>query len=160
MPMQKLLMISRDDILDVAAGEGGDELYRKLARFTRQGFHLLVTAPQPDRWNDEHGGPDIALLGPDSIRRRLADAGGILDGVYYVPRSLMTQRRNREEALHDMMQRFSARSNNCYLFSSSRKFVDAASDLGINARFLQRDVRLMDELDKLLLAQSEATGCD
>ena len=157
MSAQKLLMISRDDILDVASREGA-ELYRKLARFTRQGFHLLATAPQPDQWSSEHGGPDMSLLGPDSIRRHLADVGGILDGVYYVPRSLMTQRRNREEALSDMMRRFSAKSGNCYLFSSSRKFLQAATDLGINACHLNRERQLMDELDTLLQRQSESAG--
>lgn len=157
MSAQKLLMISRDDILDVASREGA-ELYRKLARFTRQGFHLLATAPQPDQWTGEHGGPDMSLLGPQSIRRHLADAGGILDGVYYVPRSLMTQRRNREEALGDIMRRFSAKSGNCYLFSSSRKFVLAAHDLGIHACNLNRETRLTEELDRLLQQQGESTA--
>ena len=93
-----LLLISRDDILSLM-GDGQDtRLFRLLARFTRSGFHLLATASQPERWSSSHGGPDDALLGPDSIRKRLSDAGGALDGVYYVPRSLLTQKRNRVQA--------------------------------------------------------------
>jgi len=109
MAEQRLLMISRDDILRLGAGEQGDRFYRMLARLTRSGFQLLATAPQPDDWSRDHGGPDDALLGPDSIRKRLADAGGILDGIYYVPRSLFTQRRNREQALQDILERYAIR---------------------------------------------------
>jgi len=149
-PEQRLLMISRDDILATGAGAQGERLFRTLARLTRAGYQLLATAPQPDDWSREHGGPDDALLGPDSIRKRLADAGGILDGVYYVPRSLFTQRRNREAALTDIMQRYGIEPGNCHLFSSSRKFVEAASSLGINATTLGGDKPLMQALKALL----------
>jgi hypothetical protein len=149
-PEQRLLMISRDDILATGAGAQGERLFRTLARLTRAGYQLLATAPQPDDWTREHGGPDDALLGPDSIRKRLADAGGILDGVYYVPRSLFTQRRNREAALTDIMQRYGIEARNCHLFSSSRKFVEAASSLGINATTLGGDKQLMQALKALL----------
>lgn len=146
---QHLLLISRDDIIPVADGKEGKHLFLLLARLTRKAFHLLATAPQPDRWS-AHGGPDDALLGPGSIRKRLADAGGTLDGVYYVPRSLMTQRRNREQALKDIIKRYGVSSDYCYLFSSSRKFVHAASDLGINATHLDREHELIPELKALL----------
>ena len=154
MPDSRLLMISRDDILSVAAGDKGDRLYRLLARLTRLGFQLLATAPQPDDWSRDHGGPDDALLGPQSIRKRLADAGGTIDGIYYVPRSLFTQRRNREEALRDIMSRYAIKPGQCYLYSSSRKFAEAAAGLGIAATALSDDRPLMPEL-KLLLKQAE-----
>ena len=150
MPDQRLLMISRDDILEVGAAKQGDRLFRTLARLTRLGFQLLATAPQPDDWSREHGGPDDALLGPDSIRKRLADAGGAIDGIYYVPKSLFTQKRNREAALRDIMKRYAVEPRQCRLLSSSRKFVDAALELGIDATALTDSKQLMQELKSLL----------
>jgi len=145
-----LLMISRDDILRVGQGKQGDRLFRLLARLTRLGFQLLATAPQPDDWSRDHGGPDDALLGPESIRKRLADAGGVLDGVYYVPKSLFTQKRNRDAALADIMTRYALQPGQCYLFSSSHKFAEAARELGINATALTSDKQLMQGLRSLL----------
>jgi hypothetical protein len=150
MQKQRLLLISRDDILDVADGEHNTRLFRILARFTRQGYHLLATAPQPDQWSSSHGGPDDALLGPGSIRERLADAGGVLDGVYYVQRSLLTQKRNRVQALEDILQRYATNPDHCHLFSSSRKFVEVARELGIHATHLNTRRRLSTELKTLL----------
>ena len=150
MSQPRLLLISRDDILGVTREKEVNKLFRTLARLTRSGFQLLATAPQPEEWSREHGGPDDALLGPDSIRRRLANFGGTLEGVYYVPRSLLTQKRNREEALNDMMDRYSIEPSHCFLYSSSRKFVDAAKGLGIRAQYLGNERRLVDEMRKLL----------
>lgn len=155
MPEQRLLMISRDDILAAGPGKQGERLFRTLARLTRSGYQLLATAPQPDDWSREHGGPDDALLGPESIRKRLADAGGTLDGVYYVPRSLFTQRRNRVAALKDIMERYGIDAANCHLFSSSRRFVEAASGLGINATTLDGDKQLTQALKALLKTREE-----
>ena len=146
---QRLLLISRDDILNVVDSEPDTRLFRTLARFTHQGYHLLATAPQPDRWSS-HGGPDDALLGPGSIRERLADAGGVLDGVYYVQRSLLTQKRNRVQALRDILQRYAVNPDHCHLFSSSRKFVEVARELGIHATRLRRECSLTSELNTLL----------
>jgi hypothetical protein len=147
-------MISRDDILQVGAGKQGDRLFRTLARLTRLGFQLLATAPQPDDWSRDHGGPDDALLGPESIRKRLSDAGGTIDGIYYVPKSLFTQKRNRDAALLDIMRRYAIEPSHCYLFSSSRKFVDAAIGLGIKGTALGNSKQLMQEL-KVLLKEVE-----
>ena len=61
------------------------------------------------------------------------EAGGTMDGVYYVPQSLLTQRTNREIALKDILTRFGTPPAECYLFSSSRKFVSAARRLDIKA---------------------------
>ncbi len=144
-----LLLISRDDIIQASEEKNGSKIFQLLASLTRRNFHLLATAPQPDRFVSAHGGPDDALLGPNSIRKRLSDAGGALDGVYYVPRSLLTQKRNREQALKDMLQRYSSLPANCYLFSSSRKFVDAAVELGISGIHLNKQNSLMSELKTL-----------
>jgi len=147
---QRLLLISRDDILKFADGNHDAGLFRILARFTRQGYHLLATAPQPDQWSSRHGGPDDALLGPESIHERLADAGGVLDGVYYVRRSLLTQKRNRIQALQDILERYAANTDHCYLFSSSKKFVEVARELGIHATHLNKKHMLASELKTLL----------
>lgn len=149
MKKQRLLLISRDDIVDVLDGKHDTRLFRILARFTHQGYHLLATAPQPDRWSSS-GGPDDTLLGSGSIRERLADAGGVLDGVYYVQRSLLTQKRNRIQALQDILQRYAASPDHCHLFSSSKKFVQVARELGIHATHLNRERTLSSELKSLL----------
>jgi len=149
MSEQRLLLISRDDILRVADTKQEDRLFRLLARLVRSGFQLLVTAPQPDEWSSDHGGPDDALLGPDSLRKRISDAGGVIDGVYYVRRSSLTQRRRREEALQDMLSRYGISTGNCYLFSSSRKFVRAAVSLGIHATRLNAERTLMNQIKPL-----------
>jgi hypothetical protein len=149
MQNRRLLLISRDDILRSTGEKQDRKLFRLLARFTRLGYHLLATAPQPEHWSSKHGGPDDALLGPESIRKRLADAGGVLDGVYYVPRSLLTQKRNREQSLQDILQRYSASPDQCHLLSSSKKFVQAAEGLSIHAVHLNKDHKLINELEAL-----------
>jgi hypothetical protein len=143
-------LISRDDVLRDAEGEDGELLFRTLARLTRRGFHFLATAPQPDDWSRSHGGPDDALLGPQSIRNRLNDVGGAIDGIYYVPRSLFTQKRNREQALRDIMQRYAIEPGRTYRFSSSLKFVEVAQELGVNSIPLEKNHQLLQELMSLL----------
>lgn len=149
MPIVRLLLISRDDILGETGGDNGARLFRLLATLTRQGIHLLATAPQPEHWSGAHGSPDDALLGPESIRKRLADAGGKLDGVFYLRRSLFTQRRNREDALKDILQRYAAAPEGCTLLSSKRKFIQVANDLGINGVLLSREQSLLEALQAL-----------
>lgn len=150
MKKHRLLLISRDDIVNEVEGKNDTRLFRILARFTHLGYRLLATAPQPDSWSSTRGAPDDALIGPGSIRERLADAGGVLDGVYYVQRSLLTQKRNRVQALQDILQRYAASPDHCYLFSSSRKFVNVAGELGIHATHLSRECKLSSELNALL----------
>jgi hypothetical protein len=153
-------MISRNDILDVAAGPKQKELFRLLAWLTRHRFHLLATAPMPDHGDSRErwlkGGGDASLVGPESIRSRIDEAGGTLDGVYYVPRSLLTQNRNRVESLRDMMQRYAVAPDSSYLLSSSKKWVDAALGLDILATYLDEPEQLIAELTELReAAQSE-----
>jgi len=145
----RLLLISRDDILAAMSSRHCDKAFRLLAALTRQGYHLLATAPQPEEWKGEHGSPDDALLGPNSIRRRLSEAGGVLDGVYYVRRSSLTQKRNREDALNDILARYKAKAEHTVLLSSSREFVKAAGELGLQATFLEREEQLVQELAAL-----------
>lgn len=149
MPNTRLLLISRDDILAATGTDEGDKAFRLMAALTRQGYHLLATAPQPETWKGEHGSPDDALLGPSSIRRRISDAGGTLDGVYYVRRSLLTQKRNRMAALQDILDRYKARADHTILLSSSKEFVKAAKRLGLQATYLTSDTQLVEELADL-----------
>ena len=148
----QLLLIGRDNILavmkDADAGDA-ERVFRLLAALTRQGYHLLVTARQPEQWTGEHGSPDDALLGPDSIRKRLADAGGKLDGVYYLRRSLLTQRRNREDALQDILRRYGVPAENCFLISSQKKFLASARSLGFQTTQLDHDCSLLEALQPL-----------
>jgi hypothetical protein len=145
----RLLLISRDNILPVMDSESGEQTFRLLASLTRHGYHLLATAPQPDQWKGKRDSPDNALLGPNSIRMRLSDAGGVLDGVYYVRRSMLTQKRNRVDALLDILQRYAAKPEDATLLSSSRSFVKAARQIGLNATQLNRHQDLVVKLSQL-----------
>ena len=153
MATQALLLISRKDILEVAEGPDQKELFRLLAWLTRHGFHLLATAAMPDpgdsreRWLK--GGGDASLVGPESIRSRIDEAGGTLDGVYFVPRSLLMQHRNRIHSLRDMMQRYAVEPGATYLYSSSRKWAEAALELDIQATCLNDSSQLIRNLSDL-----------
>jgi hypothetical protein len=150
-----LLLISRDDILAHTREVDGDRLFRLLSRLTRQGFQFLSTAPQPEEWYSCH---DEGLLGPGSIRSRLSESGGTLDGVYYIPRSSLTQRRSRQEALNDILERYNTQAQSCFLFSSSRKFVRAASRMGIHATHLSGPDALEPALHALLEVDEPASS--
>lgn len=145
----RLLVISRDDLLAAMESDSSGKVLRLLAALTRQGYHLLAAAPQPTQWDGEHGNPDDALLGPNSIRKRLAAMGGVLDGVYYVRRSMLTKKRNREDALLEIMQRYSTRPEHIVLFSSKRNFAKAARKMGFQTTLLGTEKGLATELDRL-----------
>jgi hypothetical protein len=131
----KLLLISRDTVqgaLDHAPDEPSvQRIFRLFATLSRQGYHLLLTAPEPERWVPTRGSVDDALNSQNTLMERTRAAGGELEGVYYVPRSLLTQDRNREGALVDILKRYSMESADTVLLSSSSPFLKAASRLGI-----------------------------
>lgn len=145
-----LLLISRRDILAAVQQPEGARLLRNLARLTHQGYSLLATASLPNEWSKNLAESRRGQPRQTGLRELIADAGGALSGVYYVPRSLMTQKTNREKSLKDMMNRFGAEPGNCYLYSSSRKFVQAAVGLGINAHFVCEEAPLNRQLRQLL----------
>lgn len=137
---QKLLIISRDALLDAIRGRAdtpadtaGDGLYRSLANISRHGCHLLLTAAEPDRWVPTRGTVDDALNSQNMLIERVQSAGGEIDGVYYVPRSLLTQDRNREGALLDILKRYMLVPDAATLVSSSAPFLKAAQRLGLTA---------------------------
>ena len=152
MPKQPLLLISRYDLRDAAAGAAGERLIRKLARLTRQGYHLLSVASQPDDWSSSVAVSRRSQPETKSIRQRVSEAGGHFDGVYYIPRSVLTQKKNRLDSLRDIMIRFGAEPADVYLLSSGKKLLRAAESLGINPIMLSRktplDERLSDFISK------------
>ena len=130
---QKPLIISRDTLLDTLHEASSEHMFRALARLNRLGFHLLLTAPEPDRWVPTRRNVDDALNAQRILLERSRTAGGELEGVYYVPRSLLTQDRNREGALRDILKRFNVDPAQAILISSSSPFLKAAARVGITA---------------------------
>lgn len=143
------MLISRRDLIDASKEPDGERLMRVLAGLTRHGFHFVATASQPDDWSKSKAVSKRSRPGPKRIRDRLAEAGGILDGVYYIPQSLLTQRTRREEALKDLLARFGTVAGDCYLVSSNRKFIAIAANFGVNALKISDKERLIDHLDAL-----------
>lgn len=129
---QKLLLVSRDDLLRESKDPAFSGVFRALASLNRRGYQLLLTAPQPDGWRPTRRNVDQALVSQSQLLELLQEAGGELDGVYYVNRSLLTQDRNRQESLSDIMARYGLAADQVTLISSSAKFLRAASRLGIH----------------------------
>lgn len=136
---QRLLIISRDALLDATRSETEEQsdqaelIFRSLANISRHGCHLLLTAAEPERWVPTRGTVDDALDSQNQLIDRTRSAGGEIDGVYYVPRSLLTQDRNRKGALEDILKRYSLESTAATLVSSSVPFIKAADRLGIRS---------------------------
>jgi len=146
---QALLLISRRDLLKASEGKEGERLVRALATITLQGFQFVATASQPHEWSRRQAESKRSQRGPRRLRDRLAEAGGVLDGVYYIPHSLLTQRARREEAIRDLLERFGTDAAACYLLSSNRKFLATAESLGVNTREISENNKLCDVLSDL-----------
>ncbi len=127
----KLLIISRDTLLGVLNDSSSVKVFRILASLSRRGLHILLSAPEPERWVPTRGNVDNALNSQKMLMKLANEAGGTLEGVYYVPRSLLTQDRNREGALKDILKRYSVLAGKTALISSSAPFIKAANRLGI-----------------------------
>jgi hypothetical protein len=136
---QKLLIISRDTLLDALTGTPSETpsghsvnlIFRLLARLSRRGFRLLLTASEPERWVPTRGNVDDALNRQSALVEQARSAGGELEGIYYVPRSLLTQDRNREGAIRDILNRYTVDASGAILISSSSPFVKAADRVGL-----------------------------
>ena len=146
MQKQPLLLISRKDILAASQQPDGRRVIQLLAKLTRQGYQLVATASLSKEWTKNLAISKRSAPIPKGVRQIISEAGGTMDGVYYVPQSLLTQRANRETALKDILSRFGTPPAECYLFSSSRKFVAAARRLNIKAF----DIDNKNTLDSLL----------
>lgn len=130
----KLLIISRDTLLDAQKEATSKKLFRTLAQISRRGIHILLSAPEPERWVPTRGNVDSALNQQNELMKLTNEAGGGIEGVYYVPRSLLTQDRNREGALKDILKRYSVLAGHSVLFSSSTPFIKAAERMGISSQ--------------------------
>lgn len=106
-------------------------IFRLLGRRTREGAHLLLTASEPDQWFPTRGKKDSVLSRQARLLKRLQEAGGELDGVYYVSRSMFTQDRKRATALRDILRRYGLEPADVTLVSSSGAFLRAARRLDI-----------------------------
>lgn len=130
---KSLVIISRDALLAALQGEQDSALLRLVASLSRKGKRVILTAPEPDRWVPTRRNVDQALVDQQSLTLKIRAAGGDLDGVYYVPRSLLTQDRNRLGALKDILARYGADVDKAVLISASAPFLKAAENLGIQA---------------------------
>ncbi|MBT8040631.1 MAG: hypothetical protein HKO85_10355 [Xanthomonadales bacterium] len=146
---QHLLLVSRRDLIQANDGPEADRLIRALASLTRQGFHFVATASQPDEWSRRRAESKRSRRGPRRLRDRLAEAGGVLDGVYYIPHSLLTQRARREEAIGDLLERFGTKASDCYLVTTNKKFIAAAKKFGVKAQKVNNINSLCKKLESL-----------
>lgn len=128
---QALLIISCKLLLDAEQSPQGPTVFRRLANLTRSGKHLLLTASEPDQWFPTRGNTDSVLATQGRLLEQLQEAGGDLDGIYYVPRSMFTQDRKRSTALKDILRRYKLEGDGATLISSSKAFIKAAQRLGI-----------------------------
>ncbi len=166
MARAKLLLLSRDTL--AAYGEHGEgrsdeaeKVYRLLAGLHRHGVYLLLTAPAPDSWVPTKGGSDASLALQREIQAAVWDAGAEMDGIYYVPRSLLTQDRNRIGALRDILERYKLDGSETLLISGSTPFLKAADRLGIRTVWVSDaaddDTALTTALEGELASEAHAT---
>lgn len=130
---KSLVIISRDALLAALGGDEEGALLRLVASLSRKGKRVILTAPEPDRWVPTRRNVDQALVDQQALTRKVRAAGGDLDGTYYVPRSLLTQDRNRLGALKDILARYGLSADQAALVSASAPFLKAAESLGIQA---------------------------
>ena len=141
-----LLIVSCKVLLRAEDSPLGPTLFRRLAKLTRTGTHLLLTAAEPDQWFPTRGNIDNVLGAQGRLQGLLQDVGGELDGIYYVPRSVFTQDRKRTGALSDILKRYKSEPENAMLISSSKAFLKAGERLGIPTTPLSDDEDGMREL--------------
>jgi hypothetical protein len=151
----QLLIISRDTLLRAQKGDRAAQIFRLLANITRKGRHLILTAPEPDQWFPTRGSGDDALAHQGILNKEIADAGGDMEGIYYVRRSRFTQNRNRLGALKDILSRYAIEPQLAFLISTSRPFIKAAERLGINTASIPKSNEGVRELERLLRALAD-----
>jgi hypothetical protein len=134
-----LLIVSCKVLTRAEASPHGPALFRRLAKLTREGTRLLLTAAEPDQWFPTRGKEDSVLSTQGRLQERLQEVGGDFDGIYYVPRSVFTQDRKRTAALEDILSRYQADAKETRLVSQSRAFLKAAERLEIRTLALSKD---------------------
>lgn len=134
-----LLIVSGSVLTRAEDSPQGPALFRRLAKLTRQGTHLLVTASEPDQWFPTRGKQDSVLGTQARLQSQLQEVGGNFDGIYYVPRSVFTQDRKRTGALKDILSRYQIDASGARLVSQSRAFLKAAERLEIRTLAISKD---------------------
>jgi hypothetical protein len=134
-----LLIVSCKVLVQAENSPHGPALFRRLAKLTREGTHLLLTAAEPDQWFPTRGKEDSVLGTQGRLQSRLQEVGGDFDGIYYVPRSMFTQDRKRTAALEDILSRYKSEPHQARLVSQSRAFLKAAERLQIQTLALSKD---------------------
>lgn len=140
------MIVSCKVLLTAERSPHGPAIFRHLARRTREGAHLLLTAAEPDQWFPTRGTQDSVLGTQGRLQDRLQEVGGDLDGIYYVPRSMFTQDRKRTAALEDILGRYGSEPSNAMLMSTSKSFLKAAERLGIGTVALNDGETGMEQL--------------
>ena len=149
MSRQHLLLISRRDLVEATSGPAANRTLLALSSLTRRGVHFVATASQPEEWSRSQAESKRSKPGPKRLRDHLSETGGVLDGVYYIPNSLLTQKARREEAIRDLSSRFGIPPGDCFLFSSNRKFLSTASGLGVNVEKINENRPFFEILEAL-----------
>lgn len=134
-----LLIVSCKVLTQAETSPHGPALFRRLAKLTREGTRLLLTAAEPDQWFPTRGTQDSVLSTQSRLQERLQEVGGDFDGIYYVPRSVFTQDRKRTAALQDILSRYKTEAKDARLVSQSRAFLKAAERLEIETLALSKD---------------------
>jgi hypothetical protein len=134
-----LLIVSCKVLTRAEASPHGPALFRRLAKLTREGTRLLLTAAEPDQWFPTRGKEDSVLSTQGRLQEHLQEVGGDFDGIYYVPRSVFTQDRKRTAALEDILSRYQVDAKETRLVSQSRAFLKAAERLEIRTLALSKD---------------------
>lgn len=132
---QTLLIVSRNTLHEARENT---TVFRHLAGLSRRGWHLLLTASEPDQWFPTRKNEDNVLTAQAQLQALIQEFGGDIDGVYYVPRSELTQDRNREGALQDIMTRYTQKPENTHLVSSSRRFLLVAKKTGMHTHSMAK----------------------
>lgn len=148
MPEQQhpLLIVSARLLLAAEQSAQGPTVFRRLANLTRSGSHLILTASEPDQWFPTRSNVDSVLGTQGRLLQQLQDAGGDLDGIYYVPRSVFTQDRKRSGALKDILHRYNVTGEQATLISSSKAFLKAGQKLGIKTFTMTDDDSVVSEM--------------
>ncbi|NNL96137.1 MAG: hypothetical protein HKO64_10995, partial [Xanthomonadales bacterium] len=81
----RLIIISRDTLLEALQSEEAQGLFRDMAALSRRGHRILLTAPEPDRWVPTRKTVDGALDAQRDLTEKARTEGADIEGIYYVP---------------------------------------------------------------------------
>lgn len=124
--MNRVVLISRDLLVDHETGEPRLEAVSESARLHRAGWRLVVLAPRPERWRPTRRSMDQVMNSQRQLHEALTRAGGDLDGVYYLEYGLFTRRRRREAALDELAGRYGLKAADLVLIARRKRELELA----------------------------------